>query len=519
MNINIKKFFSQVILFSSFFAVATHSWAAGDHEGDHAHDDEHGHSDEPALVYTDYNELTELFVEFPPLVVGKSSTFVSHFTRMDNFQPLTSGLLDVHLKTQGRTVARFRVREPARTGIFLPSVTPRNPGEYELILELVDGDLHSIHNLGMVTVFSDEQSAVINQEEPEGDISYLKEQQWVNPFAITQSASRPLRRSVPGFATVTAPADGFAEIRAPSDGYFSTSALINAGNIVKREQILGTIIPRLGEGADIGNLLVGQERARSQLQLAQADVERLKSLFTQGAVSEKRFLEAQKNLDIARVEFETAESRVKQRTGNSSKAGITLRAPINGEVVSAAVTPGSFVRSGDRLFSLADSERRWINVQVPEKFGGEIRHATGAWLLQNEKSVVLDNYTGARLVKISQQVDPVSRTVDLAIEYPSKLGPSLIGHRFEAHVFVGESQSVLSVPVSALLDDGGQTVIYVQTSGETFARRSVVTGIRDGNWVEIISGVNANEWVVSNGAYYVKLAATGNDAIGHGHAH
>jgi len=75
------------------------------------------------------------------------------------------------------------------------------------------------------------------------------------------------------------------------------------------------------------------------------------------------------------------------------------------------------------------------------------------------------------------------------------------------------------VPVSAVIDDGGQPVVFVQSGGETFARRTVVLGLQDGPLVEILQGVAVGEWVVSRGAYYVKLASTGGDAIGHGHAH
>ncbi|MBU1982934.1 efflux RND transporter periplasmic adaptor subunit, partial [bacterium] len=61
---------------------------------------------------------------------------------------------------------------------------------------------------------------------------------------------------------------------------------------------------------------------------------------------------------------------------------------------------------------------------------------------------------------------------------------------------------------------------FVQVSGETFARRLLKTGIVDGDYVEVLSGLTEGERVVSEGAYKVKLASLGaSDAIGHGHAH
>ncbi len=490
--------------------------------GGHAHDDEHGHddhSDEPALVYTHYTDFTELFVEFPPLVVNEASTFVAHFTRMDNFKPLTSGTLDVHLKQNEKTVARFRVRGPARTGIFLPEVTAKKAGDYQLLLEVHDGDLHAVHDLGAVEVYPNKTAAEIDQDEAEGEISYLKEQQWNNPFAIVRTEMRLLRPSVPGFATVTAPADGFAIVRAPSDGFFSAETTLKAGESVTQSQLLGSLIPRLGEGTDIGNLLVNQEKARAKTQLAEADVKRLQSLFDQGAIPEKRLLEAKQNLEVARVELQTNRSRLQQRSSQQGQAGIALTAPLAGELVDVSARPGSFVRSGDALFTIADPNRRWLNIQIPEKFGQSISLASGAWLQISDEPSVLDASTGAQVVFVSKHVNSATRTVSAAIQYPATIGPSLLGARHAVQIYVNEPANKLAVPVSAIIDDGGQAVVYVQSGGETFARRSVVLGIQDGPWVEIQHGIEPGEWVVSQGAYYVKLASTGGDAIGHGHAH
>ncbi|NIR58123.1 MAG: efflux RND transporter periplasmic adaptor subunit, partial [Gammaproteobacteria bacterium] len=54
------------------------------------------------LIYTDYTDLTELFVEFPALVAGESSTFAAHVTRLSDYEPLISGRLDVVLEADGK---------------------------------------------------------------------------------------------------------------------------------------------------------------------------------------------------------------------------------------------------------------------------------------------------------------------------------------------------------------------------------------------------------------------------------
>ncbi|SDJ51104.1 efflux RND transporter periplasmic adaptor subunit [Microbulbifer yueqingensis] len=494
----------------------------GDGHGGEAHGEGgHGHGDAgPALVFTDYTDTTELFVEFPPLVAGETSRFAAHVTRLADSAPLDSGRMDVILKRGERTAARFRVREPARTGIFTPGVKPREAGQFRLLVEVQDGDLQATHDLGMVTVYPSATEAEVTQPEPEGDITYLKEQQWNNPFASAEVRQRPMRPSVPAFATVEAPADAGAEIRAPSDGYFSHAGQARAGDTVEAGAVLGYLVPRLGGETDFGQLLVSLERSRSQLALAQRDVKRLTRLYEQGAVAERRLLEAREKLEVAKAEFAAAEARVEQYQRGGAEAGIALRTPVAGEVVEFNARPGAFVRAGERVFRIASRDRRWLELAVPERFAAEVPAATGAWLENAAgETVVLDEATGARVVQTSSAVDPQTRTASVTIEYPIGLGPAILGARLPAHLFTAVAEPRLAIPRSAVIDDGGRTVVYVQTGGETFARRPVELGIVDGELVEVLGGVTAGERVASRGAYFVKLAATGGEEVGHGHAH
>lgn len=485
---------------------------AGD---DHAHD-----RDGPTLVYTHYTSATELFVEFPPLVAGQASTFAAHVTRLADHEPLTSGTLDVLLADAGRVVARFRVQAPARPGIFTPAVTPRDPGQYELVIEVADGDLQARHELGTVTVFADPSEVAVDQAEPDGEIGYLKEQQWTNPFATEVAQPRALRRSVPGFATVVPPADAGAEVRIPAEGYLVPGSLVRAGDSVEAGATLAVITPRLGEGTDVGELTVALERARSQQALAERDVERLDGLVAQGAVPERRLAEARQSLDVANAELRAARARFEQYQRAGEDAGIVLRAPVAGVVVSSSARPGAYVRQGEPLFLLSAAGRRWLEVQVPERYAGALGNATGAWFdMSDSEPITLDAASGSRVVQTGMAIDPLTRTASVTVEYPTAAGPESIGARFAAHVFTEAPAERLAVPRSAVIDDGGRSVVYVQTGGETFARRPVELGVVDGAWVEVTDGVSRGERVVSQGAYLVRLAAAGGEEIGHGHAH
>jgi membrane fusion protein, heavy metal efflux system len=77
----------------------------------------------------------------------------------------------------------------------------------------------------------------------------------------------------------------------------------------------------------------------------------------------------------------------------------------------------------------------------------------------------------------------------------------------------------LAVPVSALVEEQGVFYVYVQTAGESFQKREVKTGASDGQQVQVLSGVEEGERVVTKGAYQIKLATMSGALPAHGHEH
>ena len=116
-------------------------------------------------------------------------------------------------------------------------------------------------------------------------------------------------------------------------------------------------------------------------------------------------------------------------------------------------------------------------------------------------------------------VDATTRTVPAIIEFDNPGGSLRAGMNVRARLYSGAGHPGVAIPASALMDDAGQSVVSVLREGESFERRIVTAGPRDGDRVAIVSGIKAGERVVSQGAYQVKLAASAPAAMGHGHAH
>ncbi len=201
--------------------------------------------------------------------------------------------------------------------------------------------------------------------------------------------------------------------------------------------------------------------------------------------------------------------------------GIPIRAPTTGAIVDVRVSPGAYVQEGQLLFHIADARAMWLELRVPESEATRASAPSGATFQVEGIDQSFEVVTGknARLIGAGALVDSTTRTVPVLFEIATPHPGLKIGMAVKARVFVGQTQPGLAVPANAVVDESGVAVVFVQTGGESFQRRPVRTGARDGDWIQILDGLEPGQRVVTRGAYLVKLAATKTGGIGHGHAH
>jgi multidrug efflux pump subunit AcrA (membrane-fusion protein) len=126
---------------------------------------------------------------------------------------------------------------------------------------------------------------------------------------------------------------------------------------------------------------------------------------------------------------------------------------------------------------------------------------------------------GARFLPLGAAVSPERRTVPLVVEVANPGGELRIGASGRAQVGYGDGRETLAIPASALQEEDGAPVVYVQAEGERFERRVVRLGVRQGDRVEVLQGLEAGEHVVTLGSHLVRLAGSSGKVPEHGHAH
>lgn len=483
---------------------------------------EHGHAHGTGgEKFTHFTEHTELFVEFAPLVVGESSAFAAHLTTLADFRAITAGKVTVRLHSEGQPDEVFSVDGPTQPGIFRPEATPKIAGERELSIEVATPAFKVTHFLGPVTVFPDRAAA--EAEPPAHDdegIAFTKEQQWKVEFATSEVITRPMRASVRATGTVRARPDGESMITAPAAGLLQPAGSFpRLGETVKKGQLLGYLIPRLGGETDLATLRAEGSKAQVEEQLASEELTRLEGLYREEAIPEKRLLEARAKATSAQAHAQATRQRLAQYSGGGG--GVPLRAPVAGTLVDLRLAPGAFIEEGALLFHIADRRHLWLELRVAEADAMRLVNPSGAAFkpINADRGIEITAGKNGKLIAVGGVVDAVTRTVPVIFEFSAPEQHLPLGMAVQAQIFAGSARDGVAIPASSVLDEGGIPTVFVQSSGESFERVTVRLGARDGEWVEVLDGLAPGQRVVSRGAYLVKLAATKTGEIGHGHAH
>jgi RND family efflux transporter MFP subunit len=480
------------------------------------------HHDAGGEKLSHFTDRSELFVEFPALVVGQPATFAAHLTWLADFKPFAQGRLTVLLTGANAAEERIVVDAPAVPGIFKPVVTPKFAGERQLTLLVETADGVLTHELGPVQVFTDTKAAQAERHEHgEEGIPFSKEQQWKIDFATTEAVKGIARASVLATGTIRATPDGEALLAAPSAGLLrAAGSFPRVGQAVKKGDVLAWLSPRLGGDTDQATLQAGAGRARIALEQARRERQRMESLFKDEAIAEKRLLEARAGEAMAGAEQHAAERRLAQLGGSAGQpGGIALRAPIDGVIADVSAAAGAFVADGAPLIHIANTGQLWLEVRVPESEIGRLQTPSGASFTVDgfERSFAIESGRNGKLLAIGGVVDATTRTVPLIFEFANPELALRLGMSARVRIYSGAGQEAVLVPASAVQDESGSQVVYVQTGGESFERRLVQTGARDGERIAIVAGLEAGQRVVSKGAYLIRLSTSKAGPAGHAH--
>jgi cobalt-zinc-cadmium efflux system membrane fusion protein len=514
------------------FVFASAALLACGHKHEHGpegHGDDHGSAEAelPGQSVTVWTERTELFMEYPPLIVGKETRFAAHVTVDANGKPVTAGAASIRLVMTGSPPLEGSVKEPSNPGIFRPAIKPVKPGKCTLEMTVDSPQLKDQFTIGECEVYASEaaaKTALGEEEETPGRITYLKEQAWKTDFGTIAVAERDLQEGVRAAGEIRPVAGKEAQLTAPSAGRVSlVEPAPILGMPVKKDQVLATITPRT-TGGDRPTMAADVGAAEAEVAAARTEVERAQRLVAAQAAAPKTVEEAMTRLKIAEARLGGARGRLGQFEAGARGAGggrvFQVRAPTDGTLVSIEAASGQGVEEGQKLFTVMDLDRVWLVANVYEADLPRVESARAAWFTidGHEQPFTVDPSNG-KLVTVGRVIDPKTRTAPVIFEIDNTAGKLRIGNFTKTVIATGAARKVLAIPEISIVEDAGKAIAFVMVEGEAFERRPLRIGMRSNGWVEVQDGLKAGERVVTKGAYEVKLASASGAVPAHGHAH
>jgi Cu(I)/Ag(I) efflux system membrane fusion protein len=187
-----------------------------------------------------------------------------------------------------------------------------------------------------------------------------------------------------------------------------------------------------------------------------------------------------------------------EKTGKAQR-DIILRSPVSGVVTAKTVVQGSRLTPADIPFEITDLSHVWALADVYESELARVKVGQPGTLTL--ASVPGRTFKG-RVVFVDPILDPKTRTAKVRLELPNLKGELKPGTYGEA-VIQGPVHQGILVPLDAVLEAGTQKVAFIALGNGRFEPRSVTTGIRVGDQVEILSGLEPDEEVITRANFLV----------------
>jgi membrane fusion protein, heavy metal efflux system len=272
---------------------------------------------------------------------------------------------------------------------------------------------------------------------------------------------------------------------------------------VEKGQLLALI-----ESSELSRAVAEYQKSRVDVEVKQQALARAEDLLAHNAIAQKDLQQAQGDAKIAQAEMEATAQQIRVFGMDPNHASTELRivAPRSGVVLDIGASSGEYSKSLDApqpLCTVADISSVWALGDIYERDYASLK-------MGEEAQVSLDAYPSqhwqGRVGVLSDAVDPTTRTLHLRVVLPNpdgRIKPAMFG---SIRVLRSSSQGIV-VPASAVIREGNEAHVFVDKGGGHFERRTVKLGRAFDGSLEILSGVNPGDSIVSEGALLLRDAA------------
>jgi membrane fusion protein (multidrug efflux system) len=256
-----------------------------------------------------------------------------------------------------------------------------------------------------------------------------------------------------------------------------TSLSFEEGTRVRQGQTLVTLDTRV--------LQAQIESARTRRDLAGVQAERRRELFAIGGLSRQALDEAESAARVLDAELAELGAEVARRR---------VVAPFAGVVGLREVSVGAYLSPGDRVATLRVTSPLRLEFSVPERYLGQIREGDGVTFRVPGQEVAF----GATVTAAEPAVDPLTRAFTVRARVGNPDDALRPGAFADVQLVLDAIDDALLVPTASVITGADAVTVFVVEGGAA-ARRVVTTGVRTADRIQITSGLQPGDVVLTSG--------------------
>jgi len=232
-------------------------------------------------------------------------------------------------------------------------------------------------------------------------------------------------------------------------------------------------------------LLVQLVKAEYQYALLEQRLGRQKILLEKDAVSREDYDKVLTEYNVLKQDIEQLKIRIEK---------MKIRAPFDGVVGFRDISLGAFLQINSKVTNLVDIANLIVEVAIPEKYVNDN-------LLGNELTFMVEGNSkiySARIYAVDPQIDIKTRTILIRARYSNKDGNLRPGMSARVTLNVSAGTKNVFVPNQAVVPDIKGRSVWVARNGKA-SLVPVMTGTRTEDMLEVISGIQAGDTVITTG--------------------
>lgn len=376
---------------------------------------------------------------------------------------------------------------------------------------------HSGHDHVLEEQNKEAKSTLAEDKHNENEIHLTKAQFETAKIKIESIGKKKIRDRVEVTGTIEVPPQSKATVYAPMEAFVFKTDLL-PGDKVRKGQTLAVL-----QHPNFIKLQYSYLEAINKLNVAKADYDRKKMLLESDITSRKSF-------QITEGIYRSAKSLTSSYASQLKMAGLSpqvvakkgiqqyvyVKAPIEGYVVENNLNKGMFLAANSEMMEIIDNDHMHAELNV---FGTDITKIKKGDEFVFTPSGLDISYEGY-IKLISQKVDQKTKTVNVHGHFEDEQNRLKSGMFINAQVLLA-GKEVFAVPEEAIIDNEGESFIFIAESNEEFIPLEVTLGNTDKGFTEIktIQDNNFNVKIVIKGAHFLKGKLLQQAGGMEGHAH